>query len=67
SIIGSQHNIPFIVSGKGPESIPQTSEYKRTGTIKMSIYLKHMRNNEKYMCQYETVRCKHKLSHRAFG
>ncbi|RRT41657.1 hypothetical protein B296_00019325 [Ensete ventricosum] len=49
SIAGS-HNIPFTISGKGPE-YPTNTKVQKDMSNKSAIYRKHIRNNEIYMCQ----------------
>uniref|UniRef100_A0A804K7Z3 Uncharacterized protein n=1 Tax=Musa acuminata subsp. malaccensis TaxID=214687 RepID=A0A804K7Z3_MUSAM len=53
SIAGSKH-IPFTISGKGPDNPTHQSTRGQCLTIS-SIYRKHTRNNQTYMCHFKRI------------
>ncbi|RZS08575.1 hypothetical protein BHM03_00039557, partial [Ensete ventricosum] len=57
---------PFTISSKGSHYPIKIGVQKDILSNKIDIYLKHMQNNEMYMCLYEIIRCKHNFSYNAF-
>ncbi|RWW30958.1 hypothetical protein BHE74_00058029 [Ensete ventricosum] len=56
---------PFTISSKGSH-YPTNTGVQKDMSNKSGIYQKHMRNNEIYMYQYETIRCQHNHSQFVF-
>ncbi|RWV84947.1 hypothetical protein BHE74_00040576 [Ensete ventricosum] len=54
--IGSKHNIPFTISGKGLE-YPTNTIVQKDMRNKFSLYRKHMRNNKLCMCLNKIIWC----------
>ncbi|RRT34122.1 hypothetical protein B296_00034984 [Ensete ventricosum] len=48
--IASSEQIPFTISGKGPE-YPTNTRVQKDMSNKIGIHRKHMKNNKIYMCQ----------------